>query len=63
MSTKKKSKFGKIEKNKKASGEYLYYFFHVALALLYTITSSWCSRFDSPCILTDKNVTSRRFAL
>jgi hypothetical protein len=40
-----------IRKNKKASGEDLYYFFHVPLTLLYTITSSWCGRFDTPCIL------------
>jgi hypothetical protein len=49
MST-KKSKFEKIRKNKKASGGHLYYFFHVPLILLYTITSSWCGRFDTPCI-------------
>jgi hypothetical protein len=47
---KKKSKFGKIRKTKKASGEHLYYFFNVPLTLLYTITSSWCGRFNSPCI-------------
>jgi hypothetical protein len=47
MSTKKI----KIWKNnKKALGKYLYYFFHVPLTLLYTITSSWCGRFDTPCI-------------
>jgi hypothetical protein len=47
----KKSKFRKIRKNKKASGEHLYYFFLTFLSLLYTITSSWCGRFDTPCIM------------
>jgi hypothetical protein len=47
---KKKTKIGKIRKNKKASREHLYYFFHLPLTLLYTITSSWCGRFHTPCI-------------
>jgi hypothetical protein len=49
MST-KKSKFGKIRKKKRATGEHLYYFFQLPLSLLYTITNSWCGRFDSPCM-------------
>jgi hypothetical protein len=40
----------KKKKNKRATGEHLYYFFQLPLTLLYTITSSWCGRFDSPCM-------------
>jgi hypothetical protein len=34
----------------------LYYFFHVPLTLLHTITRSWCCRFGTPCIFS-KNIT------
>jgi hypothetical protein len=47
----KRSKFGKMRKNKITSREHLYYFFYVPLTLLYTITSIWYGRFGTPCIL------------
>jgi hypothetical protein len=35
----------------------LYYFFHVPLTLLCTITSSWCGRFDTPVYKTQQYLT------
>jgi hypothetical protein len=47
MSTKKNQN---LEKQQKSVRKMFVLFFHVPLTLLYTITSSWCGRFDTPCI-------------
>jgi hypothetical protein len=46
----KEIKTWRNEKKQKSIRGIFVFFFHVPLTLLYTITSSWCGRFDTPCI-------------
>jgi hypothetical protein len=48
--SKKKNKIWKNKKKQKSIRRTFVLFFHVPLTLLYTITSSWCGRFDTPCM-------------
>jgi hypothetical protein len=50
MST-KKNKISKNKKKQKSIRRTFVLFFLTFLSLLYTITSSWCGRFDAHCII------------